>query len=1297
MLGDEVVQLLHPSVPFTLNPETLDGRDPQALIDTWLDQEVSTPFDLNSGLLLRARVLQVTEDQHILLLNHHHIASDGWSVSLLWRDLGAFYNAYRDGNSPDLQPLTVHYQDYAAWQRQHLSGSRLRVLQRHWIEALTGLQPLELPTDNPRPATQSYRGGRLAFAITAAQLQPFEALCRSQGATLQMGLLAVVALLLHRISRQDDLAIAVPSWGRNHPDLEPLIGFFVNTLPIRTRFSPQLSFRQFLDQVKTTSIAAYDHQDLPFERLVEALQPERDRSRNPLAQVMLQLFEGRKPTPLHLAGLEGEPLPASGRNSRFDLEIFLQRSPDESLRGNLSFATDLFHSDRIARLISQLLTLLASATATPDAPAVALNLLPDAELALLESWQQGPRLDLQDLCVHQLFERHVVQTPEAIALIFRDQRLTYAELNTRANQLAQHLIAQGVGPEVIVAVCLERSVELIVALLAILKAGGAYLPLDPAWPHERIQQLLHDGGQPWLLIDAGERSLPRWDRCITLPLHQTRGASASRSVALSPVPEFLPGAQLDCAAYLLFTSGSTGKPKGVLVDHLALTSRCQTLASELDLRPGRRVLGLTTAVFDIAIVELLVSLASGATIVLLPEAQRKDTAAIAALVHADGIDILQATPSVLEALLTAGFKPRADMLLLAGGEPLAPALAQALTASGARLINGYGPTEATIYTTLAAILPGQTVSIGRPIAATLVRVLDRNGQSCPIGMPGELHIGGTGLARGYLNNPQLTAETFIADPGSTDPTSRLYKSGDLASWNPDGTLAFHGRLDQQIKLRGFRIEPGEIEANLLAHPGVAQAAVLLRHDDPANPRLIAYWVPQLPLGQQHHAASSDTVGSGTAPPTALQLRSFLSQRLPDSMVPAAFIALEALPLTPNGKLDRRALPEPSFSGDSEERIAPSTELEHQLHGLWSEVLGHSDFGITDNFFLVGGHSLSSARLTALIEQRLGRRLPLSVLFQQPTLRELSQWLASADPSTADQPDALPFGTAAHAITTRDGRSGFRSLVTLQHQGEAPALFVVHGGNGDVYIHLHLARCLAPHRPVHGLQAVGFDGSAPRHRSVAEMAAHYADEILRCQPSGPHHLLGYSGGGWYAWAVAAELHRRGARPGLIGLVDTGATADLHRRLRLRQLVLRQLRRLPRRARSLGNTDLSRWPGALNRKLQALQFIAWTLLRPRGAIAPEALNPTAVPKPTQPLRGDYFIQLHTYYRPPRLPLRTDVFAANSRMKEHQQLWNFYAQGQAVLHSCLQEHGDYYNADLMPEFAHLLESVLEQIEAG
>jgi hypothetical protein len=688
--------------------------------------------------------------------------------------------------------------------------------------------------------------------------------------------------------------------------------------------------------------------------------------------------------------------------------------------------------------------------------------------------------------------------------------------------------------------------------------------------------------------------------------------------------------------------------------------------------PGDRVLQLAPLAFDAATFEIWGPLLKGGTLVIAPPGELS-LQELAGILQEKRITTLWLTAGLFHAMVERELQALAGVKqVLAGGDVLSPEpvrrLLNAFSPSHG-LINGYGPTENTTFTcchrlAAGATLPSASVPIGRPIAATVVRVLDSSGQPCPIGVPGELHIGGAGLARGYLNNPELTAETFIPDPFSADPTARLYRSGDLVSWNPDGTLAFHGRIDQQIKLRGFRIEPGEIEATLLVHPAVAQAAVVLRQDDPANPRLVAYWV------------SSGGPSTGTPTVTGQELRSLLSERLPESMVPAAFMELAALPLTSNGKLDRRALPAPSFSGDREERIDPSTELECRLHALWAEVLGHSDFGVTDNFFLVGGHSLSSARLSARIEQQLGRRLPLSVLFQRPTLRELSGWLESSD--------------------TPASVSGFRSLVTLQQRGEAPALFVVHGGHGDVYIHLQLARCLAPHRPVHGLQAVGFDGSAPRHRSVAEMAAHYADEILRFQPRGPYHLLGYSGGGWYAWAVAAELHRRGATPGLIGLVDTGATADVHRRLRLRQLVRRQLQHLPHRVCSLAATDVSRWPAALARKRQALQFIAWTLLRPKGTPAPQALNPTATPRPTQPMRGDYFLQLHTYFRPPRLPLRTDVFASRSQMNKHQRLWTFYAQGRAILHPCLEDHTDYYNADWMAKFALELESTLAWMEA-
>ena len=439
---------------------------------------------------------------------------------------------------------------------------------------------------------------------------------------------------------------------------------------------------------------------------------------------------------------------------------------------------------------------------------------------------------------------------------------------------------------------------------------------------------------------------------------------------------------------------------------------------------------------------------------------------------------------------------------------------------------------------------------------------------------------------------------------------------------------------------------------------MAQAVVILRRDDPANPRLIGYWV-----------------GEAGATVSAEELRGFVAERLPESMVPAALVELEALPLTANGKLDRKALPEPSFAGDRERREEPGTELERRLHGIWAEVLGHGDFGIEANFFELGGHSLSAASLSARIEQKLGRRLPISVLFQAPTIAQLARWLEN---------EGLPAG------------NGFRSLVTLQSRGEGPPLFVVHGGEGTVYIHLHLARCLAPHRPVYGLQAVGFDGSEPRHSSVEEMAAHYADEILRFRPHGPYHLLGYSGGGWYAWAVAAELRRRGASLGLVGMVDTGGTADLHRRLRLQQLLLRKMHRLPLRARRWILSGSGDWSTVLREKWNALRFIGWTLLRPRGQKAPQASDPDAMPRPTQPLRGDYFIQLHTYYRPPRLPVRTDIFAAASAQQNHRRLWNFYSRGRAHIHPCLDQHTDFFHAEPMPDVAEALTAVLRRIEA-
>jgi amino acid adenylation domain-containing protein len=1055
-----------------------------------------------------------------------------------------------------------------------------------------------------------------------------------------MGLLALLALLLQRYSRQDDFAIGVPIWGRNHPDLEPLIGFFVNTLPIRSRFSADLSFRQLLNQVKTTSINAYDHQDLPFEQMVEALNLQRDTSRNPLVQVMLQLIELQPPSLSNLDGLAVEPIQSSATASRFELEFFLRRDPDGGLNTSLVYATDLFCADRIQRLASHLLCLLASTLQAPDAPAASLNFLPESERQLIQSWQHGPTIDVPDLCVHQLFEQQVALTPDAIALIFENQQLTYSQLNARANQLAHHLLDLGVGPDVIVAVCLERSVELIVALLAILKAGGAYLPLDPTWPQERRTLLLTESGCAVLIAADGAQLL-------RVP------------AAATPAPPLRP------LAYISYTSGSTGTPKGVAIEHQAILRLVDPI-NGFRLGNGAAVLQLAPVAFDAATLEIWGPLHHGGTLVLAPTGT-PSLAELAACLRRHHITTLWLTAGLFHAMVDAELESLACVpQVLAGGDVLHPASVHRLLAafpSGHALINGYGPTENTTFTCCQRLgsdapLTTAEVPIGSPIANTTVRVLDPSGHPCPIGVPGELHIGGAGLARGYLNNPELTAEKFIPDPFSDDPSARLYKSGDLASWNPDGTLAFHGRIDQQIKLRGFRIEPAEIEANLLAHPAVAQAVIVLRHDDPANPRLIAYWVAQNLDAQE---STSDAPGSD-------QLRAFLAQRLPDYMVPSAFVALETLPLTTNGKLDRKALPAPSFAGALDQCVEPSTDVERQLHAIWAEVLGHSDFGITDNFFAVGGHSLAAARLVSRLAQTIGSAPALAALFHNPTIAGLVQLMQGAVSGLSP------------------------SLVTLQPKGERAPLFVIHGWGGTVWGFVDLARALAPDRPVYGLQAPGVEWQRPPQGSVREMAAGYAEQILQMRPEGMIHLVGYSAGGWYAHAVAEALLERGAVVGLFAVMDTNATTQIHRRIGLFLLLERLYSRFGKSVAGLLNLsgEESRF-GYLQGRMRALNALLDRYLHigVEGSMAADDIVGA------QGSSDPFVLLLKHSYRPRRLPIKAAIFAPEPSLGRLRFLWRFYARAGVSLYPIFSDHFDFYRPELMDELAAALESALRRVE--
>jgi len=1258
--GGEVVQIIHPLASFPLAAEPLADRDPDDVIEEWLVQEHSTPFDLRAGLLLRARLLMVHEQEHLLLINHHHIASDGWSFSLLTRDLTEFYNAHHSKRPPHLKPLSVHYQDYAAWQRQRLTGTRLQELNDYWIGQLSNLEPLELPTDHPRPAMPSHRGGSVVFTIEPMQLVPFEELCRGEGATLQMGLLAVVALLLHRTSRQDDVAIGVPFLGRNHPELENLIGFFINTLPIRTRFQANQTFRDLLRQVKEASIAAYDHQELPFEQMVEALKVERDTSRNPLVQVMLQLMELPEAGLEQLDGLAVQSLPARSESAKLDLSLYLSRSADQGLSASITYATDLFDGDRIERLTGHLRTLLGSALEAPDAAVDTLNLLPEAERQLIESWQQGPVVEVPELCVHELFEQQVERTPEATALVFEQQEITYSELNARANQLAHHLIDLGVSPEVIVAVCLERSVELIVALLAILKAGGAYLPLPSKQPPARLLAILRDSRPAWVLtsdqlLGAFEQDLPSDIGVINysdLIFYHPLGRNLEASVSPSNL------------AYVLYTSGTTGSPNGVTVSHKALVNRCSIYPQVWGLDHHGRVLAQSEFSFDNSTREWLLPLTCGATVVLASEQQQQDAEHLLALLESQCCTHLAATPSRLEMLI--GIKSLQGLIVTAGGERLSPILAgKILRSEPRRLMHSFGSTETCLAIAYHDLRPPESeivsdrdvssIPLGRPLPNTCLLVLDPAGMLCPIGIPGELHIGVAGLARGYLNNPELTAEKFIRDPLSTDPTARLYKSGDLASWNPDGTLAFHGRLDEQIKLRGFRIEPGEIEAALIAHPAIEQAVVLLRQDQPSNPQLVAYWLAAHPSG--------DSTGSVFS---SAELRPFLARSLPDHMLPAAFVRIEALPLTPNGKLDRKALPDPSFSGDLQQRVEPSTELELQLHALWAEVLGHRDFGIHDNFFAVGGHSLSVLRLAAGIEQRLDTTLSISTLFKVQTISNLGLFLESKAPV----------------------EWSYQSLVPLQPFGEPPALFAIHGYEGTVLCHLNLANELGPDRPVYGLQAVGFDDPEMRHLSMEDMVAHYVKEIRSFQPHGPYHLIGYSAGGLYAYAVAAKLCEQGAPIGFLGLIDT-FPHFISTKLRILKQLSAIVKNIPGHIRRLASSNPATYLTYLRSRRNSVKYNLWKLGLIDNANAVNIL---------EGIQGSYFAHLSSMYRPQRLPLSVHVFTTHSSIKHLQRLWNFYALKGASMYPLFNDHHDYYKStELTPVLANLLREILCDIESN
>ncbi|MBI2197271.1 MAG: amino acid adenylation domain-containing protein [Candidatus Rokubacteria bacterium] len=994
----DLLQVVAPSLDLALPLSDLRRLAPaerEAEARRLLAEENRRPFDLGAGPPVRARLLSLGREEHWLLLTLHHIVCDGWAREVLARELGTLYGAFATDQPSPLPELPIQYADFAEWQRAALTGAVLEARLARWKQELGDTLPeIPLPTDRPRLPMPSFRRARETITLSRALSQALHSLSRQEGASLFMTLVAAFQTLLHRYTGEDQIVIGSSVAGRNRVELENLIGVFADFLILRTDLSGDPEFLELLRRARHVALRAYADQDLPFQRLVEALQPDQDPRRRAALRVSLDM-ENFPEADLTLPGLAVSRLATPEVGSTLDLSL-TAREDEAGIHLSLAYSTDLFDPGTASRMLGHLQTLLEGAAADPRRRLSALPLLRPAERQqLLVEWNDTRTEFPAGACVHHLVEAQVERTPDAVAVVHDGVEISYRELNRRANRLAHHLGALGVGPDVLVGICAQRSVEMIVGLLGILKAGGAYLPLDPSYPADRLSFMLEDA-RPRLVLTQ-ERLLARMpsDTVPMLCLDRDRPRFDAEDGATPSV-----ACQADQLAYVIYTSGSTGRPKGTLLAHRGVVNCLAFVARAYDLVAADVALWLTSISFDASVRCIFGPLATGGRLVLLTDEEVSDPAAVLAHIHEQQITVILAiVPPMLRALTRAAeetARPAQSLrFVLPSGEAL-PTVdcrrAAALLCPAARIVNQYGPTECTMFSTYhfgtAEDHAREVVPIGRPIANARVYILDRALNPVPVGVPGEIHLGGVGLARGYLNRPELTAEKFIADPFDAASGSRLYKTGDQGRYLPDGAIEFLGRLDYQVKIGGVRVELGEIEVVLAQHPDLREVAVVAREDLPADRRLVAYIVP----------------GRQPAPEPA-GLRRFLQERLPFVMVPAQFVMLEALPLTPNGKVNRRALPAPDLTPMERRFVAPRTPLETTLCEIWAGILGREQVGVDDDFFDLGGHSLLALRLLSRVRSRFHVDLPLRALFDAPRVADLATLIVESHAREAD-PDEL---------------------------------------------------------------------------------------------------------------------------------------------------------------------------------------------------------------------------------------------------------------------------------------------------
>ncbi|MBI5094511.1 MAG: amino acid adenylation domain-containing protein [Candidatus Hydrogenedentes bacterium] len=1063
-------------------------------------EEMRRPFNIKTGPLLRARLLRLNDAEHVLLVPIHHIISDGWSVGVFISDLMRLYEALvNDGETASLPELPMTYADYAQWQRQTLRGDALDRLVTYWKEKLAGCPPvLPLPTDRPHPAAQTYAGAQVTFSVGPALAGALKTLSQQAGVSLFMTLLAAFKTLLHRYTNCDDIPVGSATANRGRPELAGMIGFFVNTLVLRTDLSGNPTFRETISRVREVTLDAYEHQEVPFEKLVEELQPERSASHSPFFQSVFVLHNLPKLRE-QFSELTMERLDIHTAVAKFDLTLAMEDSPS-GIAGHIEYNTDLFDRSTMARMAGHFVCILDHVTANPDVRLWEIPLLTDSERQqVLVEWNATVAALPDAETASQMVQAWAVRTPDAVAVTDSSTSLTYRELNARANRVGRRLRSLGIGPESLVGICLERTTYLPVAVLGVMKAGGAYLPLDPTHPKERLAGMLADAGAQ--VVVTRQHLLERLPKSGMTAICLDESPDSLAAYPESDLPAVAGAKNL---AYVIYTSGSTGTPKGVEIEHGGLVNLIAWHQRAFAVTPSDRAAMVASPAFDASVWELWPYVTAGASVHIPDVETRAAPAKMIEWLAQQRITVCFLPTPLAEAVLDEPWPDGASLrAALTGGDVLHK---RPTAQTRFALYNQYGPTENTVVTTSARIEPGTDAAppeIGRPISNTRVYLLDRAGQPVPVGVPGELHVGGAGVARGYRNHPELTAEKFVSDSFSEAPGGRLYRTGDLARYRPDGNIEFLGRIDQQVKIRGFRIEPAEIEAVLGQHPAMCEVAVIPRDDAQGRKCLVAY-----------------IVSNGNPAPATNELRAFLLAKLPDYMVPAAFVSMDAIPRTSAGKVDWRALPHPDEAApDSGARTVNARDIwELELVHIWEEVFQTRPIGVTDDFFDLGGHSFLAVHVMDRVQKRFGRELPITTLFQAPTIERMASILRSNQ-------DGGPHGP----------------LVAIQPNGSKRPFFCVHPAPGIVFCYADLARRLDPDQPFYGLQALGLSGEQAPLTRTEDMAAVYVEALRTVQPHGPYRLGGHSSGSIVAFEMAQQLRRQGEEVELLVIMDTKAPA------------------------------------------------------------------------------------------------------------------------------------------------------------